>query len=125
MTALATVTRRIHPQMARPVADRAGLRCSTVSVKAAIHGAYAAPSQVPVSASRIAMEEKVGEPEPAFDRNAMSTATLPRAPARMSGLRVRRVSDSAPNTSMDSAIAAHIQFNSEFDWLAEKLRSVW
>ena len=30
--------RMIQPQMARPVAVRAGLRASTVSVKLAIHG---------------------------------------------------------------------------------------
>jgi hypothetical protein len=33
-----TTTRRIQPQMASPVAVRAGLRASTVSVKLAIHG---------------------------------------------------------------------------------------
>src|SRR3954470_9261609 len=120
----ATATRRIHPQMASPVADRAGLRCSTVSVKAAIHGTHTAPMHMPRSASRIAMEVKVWE-EPAFDRNTISTTTVARAPTRMSGLRVRSLSDSTPKPSMATAVVAHVQFNREFDSLGVKLRSVW
>ena len=38
-TETAMTTRMIQPQTARPVAIRAGLRFSTVSVKLAIHGA--------------------------------------------------------------------------------------
>ena len=41
-------TRITRPQTARPVAVRAGLRRSTVSVKLAIHGAYAMPSDTAV-----------------------------------------------------------------------------
>ena len=38
-----TTTRWIQPQIARPVAVRAGFLASTVSVKLAIHGAKAMP----------------------------------------------------------------------------------
>ncbi len=61
------------------------------------------------------MEEKLGEPEPAFDRKAISTGTVASAPARTSGLRTRSLSDSAPKPSMDTAVVAHSQLNREFD----------
>ena len=50
-----TTSRWIQPQIARPVAVRAGFLASTVSVKLAIHGAKAmpSPSDSPASMSAI------------------------------------------------------------------------
>lgn len=52
-TDTAMTMRMTRPHTARPVAVSAGFRFSTVSVKLAIHGAYAVPRKMLSSTSRM------------------------------------------------------------------------
>src|SRR5262249_5804045 len=104
-----TTIRRIQPQIARPVAVSAGLRFSTVSVNAAIHGAYAVARPSDSSAMiTISVVELVSWWVVRVMKTYVMTPAIT-VPATMNGLRTRRRSDSAPTITRLIALTPQYQ----------------
>ena len=88
------MTMRItRPHTARPVAASAGLRFSTVSVKLAIHGAYATPSDTASSDRTITNVVWLVSGWVARVAKIAVITIAPMAPTTMNGLRTRTLSD--------------------------------